>query len=129
MILRLRFEIANSKMLCASSHNFTVYTVLFFLSSAMRYTYSGSLSYSTLYRTDMPTCQGETMLLTHQCQAPLIHNHTTFKRYTAFSNIKRSCNFPPCLLFTIHSSFYAWCLIIRLDEHRTFAFSLALNAH
>ena len=40
-----------------------------------------------------------------QYQAPLIHTHTTFKCYIAFSNIITSCDMPPCILFTIHLFF------------------------
>ena len=64
-----------------------------------------------------------------QYQSPLIHNHTTFKCHIAFSNIITSCDMPPCILFTIHVFLNAWCLIICINEHRTFAFRLVLNAH
>ena len=63
-----------------------------------------------------------------QYQAPLIHNHTTFKYYIAFSNIITNCDMPPYILYTIHLFFNAWCLNSCLSEHRTFAFRLVLNA-
>ena len=60
---------------------------------------------------------------------PLIHNHTTFKCFIAFSNIITSCDMPTCIMFIIPLFCNAVCLIICLSEHRTFAFRLVLNAH
>ena len=106
--------------------SFAVYAVFFFLSSAVWYTHSGTLSYSTLYRADMPTWRGEPFMTVadnasdpQQYQAPLIHNHTTFKCYITFSNIIMSCDMPPCILFTIHLFFNAWCqeLITPRNSH------------
>ena len=64
-----------------------------------------------------------------QCQTPFIHNRTTFIYYFAFSSITTRRDITPCILFTIHLFFNAWCLIICLSEHRTFAFRLVLNVH
>ena len=95
-------------------------------------------SYSTIYR---PTCrQGEeNHSWLWQCvarnasdppqyQAPPIHNHTTFKCHIAFSNIIRSCDMSPCILFIIYLVLNTWCLIICLSEHRTFAIKHVLDA-
>ena len=62
-------------------------------------------------------------------KALLIHNHTTFKCFIAFSDIIASGDMPTCILYTIYLYSNAWCLIICLSEHRTFVFRLVLNAH
>ena len=112
------------------------YRRCFFLWSIIWYTLSGTLSYSTLYRTDMATCHSWLWQCVArnasdppQYQAPLIHNHTTFKCFIAFSNIITSCDMPTCILFAIHLFSNAWRLIICLSEHRTFVSRCALNAH
>ena len=97
------------------------------------------LSYSTLYKTDIPTCPVVPFMTGKrvtrnaydppQYQAPLIHNHITFNCYIAFFNIIMSCDMPSFIPFTIHIFVNAWRLIICLREHRTFAFRLALDAH
>ena len=94
----------------------------FFLSSAVWYSHSGIISYSTLYRTDMPTWRGEPLMTLVMCgsqcfwsspgdppqyQALLIHNHTTLKCYVTLSNIITSCDIAPYSLFTIHIFFNA----------------------
>ena len=67
--------------------------------------------------------------VTVQHEAPLIHKHTTFKGYIAFSTIITAWDMPLYILFTITYIFNALCLIICLSEHRTFAFRLALYAY
>ena len=124
---------------CAHHPTVSRYRRCFFLSSAAWYTHLGTLSNSTLYR---PTCRhgkenhswlwqcvARNSSDTPQYQAPLFHNHTNFKCCIAFSDIIRSCDMPPCILFIIHSFLNAWCLIICLSEHRTFAFRLVLDAN
>ena len=75
VILQLRLKISKLQNAMRTIPPFHVTDCALFLSSAMWYTHSGTLSYSILYRTDMPTRRGEpwndrgnvwcTMLLIH----------------------------------------------------------------
>ena len=136
VILQLRFKIRKLQSAMRAIPPFHGIDCVLFLLSTVWYTHSDNLSHFIFYRTDMPTPRGEPFMAVAVCSAQcfwsttiLIHNHTTFKCYIAFSNIITSCGMPPCIPFTIHLVFNAWCLIICQREHRNFEFRLDLNAH
>ena len=62
MILQLRFKIRKLQNTMRAIPPFHSIDFVLFLSSAVWYTNGGILSYSTLYRTDVPTPRGESFM-------------------------------------------------------------------